>query len=65
MTYTKEAPREPGWYWFRNTDCELIVRVFAIKEDLFVNEKAVHAFGPYGSISNVRGFWAGPLQAPQ
>ena len=64
MIYSKSLPQEPGWYWYKDNLCELVVKVYAVGTDLYVNEKAVHACGPYGNIKQLAGFWAGPIPIP-
>lgn len=69
LNWTKQRPREAGYYWYRQTrdfHSAVILRIceeeFGPNVDLFVR----HGDGPDDTnfIENYPGEWAGPIPTP-
>jgi hypothetical protein len=60
MTWTREKPTTPGWYWYqsRPDSTPMIVQIYAEK----VWCAGILDGGP---ISSLDGKWAGPIESPQ
>jgi hypothetical protein len=65
LRWTREAPKEAGWYWYRRdgyTDgAELVSRLLTFVEVL------PHWIGTWGGEHEKRhnGMWAGPIAPPE
>ncbi|MGR6036092.1 MAG: hypothetical protein ACU4EQ_12735 [Candidatus Nitrosoglobus sp.] len=78
MKWTKEKPTEPGWYWWRYDTGESlsIVRIYSKDEDED-NPVSIAYFSEDGEsaaydgmlqssyLSEIHGYWAGPLNVPE
>ena len=70
MEWTKELPKESGWYWFKfdrpnlpgNLGDPMMMMVYESKDGSFWFEDTVNQES-YPTVS-VRAFWAGPLKPP-
>lgn len=62
LTWTRDRPTVPGWYWMRTQSgaFEEIVEVFRRRGDLYVSEP-----DDLYPLSGYAGEWAGPLPHPE
>jgi hypothetical protein len=62
MTWTKDKPTVPGWYWYRNPHGFVWVENIDEKDGELC---AVSTAGVMYLVENYPGEWAGPLPLPE
>ncbi|MDD5722650.1 MAG: hypothetical protein PHY29_02795 [Syntrophales bacterium] len=61
LTWTKEKPKEPGWYWRRTSSLQQYIReVLLFGDALWVRNEN----GAWKMEDMVEGEWAGPIEEP-
>ena len=65
MTWKKEMPKEPGYYWFKNENRIDDEQPHILKVRKYVDELAVGNCSIKGSSLYETGEWAGPMFPPE
>jgi len=69
MTWKKEQPNEPGWWWFRYSDqhCPKVLEVFIDEADGCWSVRTGDGLFDMNFLDNYDGQWGwpGPLAEPQ
>jgi hypothetical protein len=71
MSWTKDKPTQPGYYWYRrhmNQDVRMllveIARMYPRYKDELMASYTTHEYEPM-SLETLDGEWQGPLEVPQ
>lgn len=65
MTWTREKPTAPGWYWYRGVGVLAIVEVCWHTSVIRSHLRAFFVTGRQGHIDDLGGEWVGPMEPPQ
>ena len=69
MTYSKEAPVEPGYYWLKRDESEEVVEIWTDPNNLSLDRiYYVHHCGSGSAVDSATmqgAQWAGPIPKPQ
>jgi hypothetical protein len=64
-TWSKEAPTEPGWYWFRPSDLTQFKQVVQVSRNAIGNLRASVGGGAFYPVEELKGlWWTEPIREP-
>lgn len=66
MKWSKEPPKDAGWYWFRPDDEMHLAEIVRVAESILVGDDTLTVWSLYPNTASYSdGHWCGPIPQPE